>query len=339
VVPLTFPVGRGVNPPESGGLTIRPTSEGRFENTRDPIVRKIAGVLPIVHTPLTADDEIDRAVLGRQIDWAFEQGAAGYCTGMVSELLRLTTAERLTLTRWLAELNQDRGVAVASVGAESTKQALHFAREAEKAGCDAVMAIPPISMSLPVHEVVDYYRALADGIELPLIVQDASGYVGRPIPIDVCVQLLDDYGAEKILFKPEGAPIGPNLSALRDASQGRARIFEGSGGILLIDSYRRGIAGTMPGMEMLDAIVAIWRALESGDEDRAYRIYYPVCAIVALQMQAGLDGFLAVEKYLLVKRGLFPSDRRRRPYTWSLDDETAREVDRLFEQLQRAMQA
>ena len=298
---------------------------------------RIAGVLPIVHTPFTADDEMDRVTLSRQIDWAFEQGAAGYCTGMVSELLRLTTDERVTLTHWLAELNRNRGVVVASVGAESTKQALFFAREAEQAGCDAVMAIPPISTALPTSEVIEYYRTLADNIRLPVIVQDASGYVGRPIPIDACVQLLNDYGPEKILFKPEGAPIGPNLSALRDGSQGRARIFEGSGGILLIDSYRRGIAGTMPGMEMLDAIVAIWRALESGDEERAYRVYYPVCAIVALQMQAGLDGFLAIEKYMLVKRGLFPSARRRRPYTWSLDDETAREVDRLFEQLQKAL--
>ena len=86
-----------------------------------------------------------RATLKRQIDWAFEQGANGYCTGMVSELLRLTANERIELTHKLAEFNQGRGVTVASAGAESTKQAILFAREAERAGCDAVMAIPPIS--------------------------------------------------------------------------------------------------------------------------------------------------------------------------------------------------
>lgn len=297
----------------------------------------IAGVLPIVHTPLSDDDEIDFTSLRRQIDWAFQQGADGYCSGMVSELLRLTAAERVALTHKLAEFNAGRGAVVASVGAESTKQAVFYAREAQRAGCHAVMAIPPISTSLPVQEVVDYYRALAESIELPVIVQDASGYVGRPIPIEVCVQLMDDYGPEKILFKPEAAPIGPNLSALRDASGGRARIFEGSGGILLVDSFRRGIAGTMPGMDLLDGIAALWRALERHDDNAAYRIYYPVCAIVALQMQAGLDGFLAIEKYLLVKRGLIPSDRRRRPHSWSLDAETAQEIDRLFVRLQAAL--
>ena len=50
-----------------------------------------------------------------------------------------------------------------------------------------------------------------------------------------------------------------------------------------------------------------------------------------------VDGFLAIEKYLLVKRGLFASDRRRQPNAWSLDKETSREVDRLFALLRAAL--
>lgn len=299
--------------------------------------RTIAGVLPIAHTPFLDNDDIDYASLERQIDWAYEQGAQGYCSGMVSELLRLTAAERLELTRKLAELNRGRGAVVAGVGAESTRQALVYAREAEAAGCDALMAIPPISSALPDDQLLAYYVALAEQISLPLIVQDASGYVGQAIPMHVHAELIARFGPEKILFKPEASPIGPNLSKLRDATGGQARIFEGSGGILLIDSHRRGIAGTMPGMEFLDGIVALWRALERGDDDAAYRIYYPICALVALQLQAGLDGFLAIEKYLLHRRGLFATDRRRRPYAWSLDPETTAEVERLFARLQREL--
>jgi dihydrodipicolinate synthase/N-acetylneuraminate lyase len=300
-------------------------------------MRRLQGVLPIVHTPFTDDDEIDLATLRREIDWAYAQGADGLGTGMVSELLRLTFEERIALTHHIAEMSGGRGAVFAGVGAESTKQALIYAKTAEKAGCDAVMAVPPVTTGLPAQQVVDYFCALADGISLPVIVQDASGYVGKAIPLGVYVQLLERYGPEKIVFKPEAAPIGPNLSALRDATGGKARIFEGSGGILLIDSYRRGIAGTMPGMEVLDGIVALWRALGRGDDETAYRIYYPICALIALHLQAGLDGFLAIEKYLLVKRGLFPSARRRTPYAWDLDAETAAEVNRLLAQLQQAL--
>jgi 4-hydroxy-tetrahydrodipicolinate synthase len=296
--------------------------------------KQLHGVLPIVHTPFLDSDEIDFPTLQREVDWAFGQGIDGLGTGMVSELLKLTAAERQALAERLVEFAADRGSVFMGVGAESSRQALEYARAAERAGCDAVMATPPITSRVNQAGLVNYFRTLADGVNLPVIVQDASGYVGQAIPPSVYVELLERYGPEKILFKPEASPIGPNLSALRDATGGKARIFEGSGGIFLIDSFRRGIAGTMPGMEFLDGIVAVWQALERGDEAFAYRVYYPICAMVALQLQAGLDGFLAIEKHLLVKRGLFPSARRRQPYHWELDGETAAEVDRLFDQLQ-----
>jgi 2-keto-3-deoxy-L-arabinonate dehydratase len=124
---------------------------------------------------------------------------------------------------------------------------------------------------------------------------------------------------------------------LRNASNGTARIFEGSGGIGLVDAFRRGIVGTIPGMDLLPAIVALWQALQAGDEERIYRLSFPVTAIVSLQMQSGLDGFLAIEKYILLRRGLISSERRRGPYAWSLDDEPRREIHRLLERLDRAL--
>ena len=300
--------------------------------------RQLAGVLPIVHTPFTDGDAIDEASLRRQLDWAFDTGADGCGTGMVSEILRLTISERTCLAHLIPEIVNGRGTVFASVGAESTAQAVTWAKEAEASGNDALMAIPPTLTGLLEETLLDYFIALAEATDLPLIVQDASAYVGQAIPLDVLVKLLDQFGPDKIQFKPEAAPLGPNLSTLRDATDGRAKIFEGSGGILLIDSFRRGITGTMPGMDLLDGIIEVWRALQDGNEDRAYSIYYPISALTALQMQSGLDGFLAIEKHLLVKRGLFASDRRRRPYHWNLDSETRDEVDRLFERLQQILQ-
>jgi len=299
----------------------------------------LAGVLPIVHTPFTDEDAIDEASLRRQLDWAFDTGADGCGTGMVSEVLRLTMLERTRLAHLIPEIVNGRGPVFASVGAESTAQAVIYAREAESAGNDALMAIPPTLTGLEERALVNYFTALAEATNLPVIVQDASAYVGQAIPVDVHVKLLNQFGPEKILFKPEAAPLGPNLSALRDATDGQAKIFEGSGGILLIDSFRRGITGTMPGMDLLDGIIEIWRALQNDDEERAYEVYYHICALTALQMQAGLDGFLAIEKHLMVKRGLFKRANRRRPYKWEMDEETQVEIDRLFGMLQDQLSA
>lgn len=291
----------------------------------------LAGVLPIVHTPFDEHGAIDWAVLRAEVDWAFDQGIDGLGTGMVSEIARLSSDERREYGRRLVEYAAGRGPVFMAVTADSGEESLRFAREAEAAGCAAIMAAPPLVE--PIEDLGEFYASLAEAVKLPVIVQDASGYVGRPIPLSVYLGLLKRFSPQKILFKPEAPPNGPNISALRDATNGGARIFEGSGGVFLIDSYRRGIVGTMPGLELIDGIVAVWQALQRGDERAAYRVYFPICAIVALQMQAGLDGFLAIEKHLLVRRGLFPFARRRSPIVWELDRETADEVQRLFDQL------
>ena len=299
----------------------------------------LKGVLAVVHTPFTDGDEIDQVSFRRQVDWAFEVGADGLGMGMVSETLKLTPDERRFLIEYLVKCTDGRGCVFASVGAESTKHAQQFAKHAESVGCGAVMAIPPISSGVSESQMFDYFAAIVKAVDVPVIVQDASGYVGQPISHSVAVQLLDTFGSERVHFKPESSPLGPNLSRLRDATGGRARILEGSGGVLMIDCFRRGIVGTMPGIELLDANVEVWRALNRGDEKRAYQIYLTVCALVNLQLQAGLDGFLAIEKYLMHQRGLFATVHRRAPYAWELDGETSREVDRLFELMRLALRS
>ena len=52
------------------------------------------------------------------------------------------------------------------------------------AGATAVMAIPPLSVALGDDAVFGYYAALVEALDIPVVIQDASGYVGRPMSID-----------------------------------------------------------------------------------------------------------------------------------------------------------
>ncbi len=296
--------------------------------------KNVAGILPVFQTPFHDDETIDFGTLEREIDWLFERGADGIVMAMVSETLRLATDERQFLAEAACRFARSRGSVVISVGAESTHTAERFARHAANVGATALMAIPPVSIGLSDDEQLRYYERLLNAVPIPLIVQDASGYVGRPMSISLQAQLWREFHP-RVLFKPEAVPIGPRLSLLRDATNGQAAVFEGSGGIALVDSFHRGIVGTMPGADLIDGIVALWRALQSGDEARINSIAWPLSALVALQ--TGLDGFLAVEKYLLHKQGIFDNQIIRGPVGFRLDDETQREVDRLFGRLCEAV--
>lgn len=294
------------------------------------------GVLPIVQTPFDASGHIDWNDLGREVDWIYSLGCRGLGTGMVSESRSLDRDERSQLAKHLVKLTGSRGQVFIAVTADTCADSERLAVDARDAGCQAIMAAPPLRESLDVEPMVDFYARLHESTGLTVIVQDASGYLGHSIPLKVYLDLLDRFDETKILFKPEAPPNGPNISRLREATQGRARIYEGSGGIYLIDSMRRGVWGTMPGVDLLDGAVAIWNAMKNGDESLAYRLQLPLSAIVSLQMQAGLDGFLEIEKMLLVHRGLFRSAARRPPIEWRLDDETRQEVLRLFELMKKA---
>jgi 4-hydroxy-tetrahydrodipicolinate synthase len=290
----------------------------------------LAGVLPVFQTPYRDDESVDETVLAREFDWLFEQGVDGVVMAMVSEILRLSHDERKSLAATACRLTAGRGSVTISVGAESTRVAEELARHAESVGADAVMAIPPVSVGVGEDELLRYYGRIIRAISIPVVVQDASSYVGKPLSVPLYAKMLDEFG-ERLYFKPEATPIGPRLSALRDATTGRARVFEGTGGIALVDSFRRGIVGTMPGADLVRAIVPLWRALEAGDDAGVYRINGPLVALVSLQN--ALDSFLAIEKYLLGKQGVFTNTIVRGPVGYVLDDETRREVDRLFERL------
>ena len=296
----------------------------------------IRGVLPVVHMPYLEDLSIDGDTLRKEVDYVFDKGADGLCLALVSDLLRLTAAERLQLPLQLVEYAGGRGPVPIGVGAESTLQAAAFARAAEEAGAAAVMAIPPLSQALAEDQLRAYFTGILEAVSLPVFIQDASSYVGTAMSLEFQADMFREFGSRS-LYKPEATPLGPVISGLRELTGGEAAIFEGSGGVLLIDSYRRGVTGTIPGVEMLEALVALWDALERGDDRRAYEVYQPICAMCTLQLQGGLDGFIVTERYLLHRQGLFPNEVHRGPLGYQLDEATRAEIDRIYALLQETL--
>jgi len=264
----------------------------------------IRGVLPVVHMPYLEDLSIDGDTLRKEVDYVFDKGADGLCLALVSDLLRLTADERLQLPLQLVEYAGGRGPVTIGALAEDQLRA--------------------------------YFTGILEAVSLPVFIQDASSYVGTAMSLEFQADMFREFGS-RILYKPEATPLGPVISGLRELTGGEAAIFEGSGGVLLIDSYRRGVTGTIPGVEMLEALVALWDALERGDDRRAYEVYQPICAMCTLQLQGGLDGFIVTERYLLHRQGLFPNEVHRGPLGYQLDEPTRAEIDRIYALLQETL--
>jgi 4-hydroxy-tetrahydrodipicolinate synthase len=298
-------------------------------------MKQLAGVFNVISTPLDNSDEIDQKILKQEIDWLIKCGSNGAVLAMVSEVLRFSASERRKQWQLSLEYLSARIPLVVSVGAESAAIAVGLAKDAQKDGATAVMATPPSAFVASADEVKNYYQRIIEAVDITVIVQDASNYLGAPIELDTYVELIDKYGDERVQFKPEAKPVKERLEQLNKISNNRARVFEGQGGIDLLDTHPLGVKGTMPGAEVPWAIVGLWKALENKDLKSAQAIHTPLAKLISYQTT--LDAYVAVEKYLLVKQGVFINTNQRGPVGFKLDQDTKNKIDLAYNELAAAI--
>jgi 4-hydroxy-tetrahydrodipicolinate synthase len=290
-----------------------------------------SGVYPVIQTPLDDHDKIDEAVFEAEINWLINNGVKGLVLAMVSEVMRFSAAERRDQWQIVLRILDGRLPLIVSVGGESTAIAIQLAKAAESDGASALMATPPSSFPATSFEIYSYYTAIIESVQIPLIVQDASNYMGQPLELELYGKLLEKYGNTRVQFKPEAKPIKERMAALQEIAGGKAKVYEGQSGLDLLDTHPLGLVGTMPGAEICWAIVAIWDALEAKDLVRASAIHACVEKLVAFQTT--IDAYVAVEKYLLVKQGIFTSSRQRGPVSTVLSEQTKNGIDLIFNEL------
>jgi 4-hydroxy-tetrahydrodipicolinate synthase len=298
-------------------------------------MKQLAGVFNVISTPLDKSDEIDQKILKQEIDWLIKCGSNGAVLAMVSEVLRFSASERRKQWQLSLEYLSGRIPLVVSVGAESAAIAVGLAKDAQKDGATAVMATPPSAFVASADEVKNYYQRIIEAVDITVIVQDASNYLGAPIELETYVELIDKYGEERVQFKPEAKPVKERLEQLNKISNNRARVFEGQGGIDLLDTHPLGVKGTMPGAEVPWAIVGLWKALENKDLKSAQAIHTPLAKLISYQTT--LDAYVAVEKYLLVKQGVFINTNQRGPVGFKLDQDTKNKIDLAYNELAAAI--
>lgn len=300
-----------------------------------PTSNQLKGVFNVVSIPLNNEDQIDQSVLKKEIDWLIKCGSDGLVLAMVSEVLRFSAQERRVMWQKTLEYLQGRKPLVVSVGAESSAIAVELAKQAAFDGAAAVMATPPSAFKPTASEVKKYYQSIIEAVDIPTIVQDASNYLGEPIQLETYVELIDKYGENRVQFKPEAKPVAQRLDQLNKLSSNRAKVFEGQGGVDLLQTHPLGVKGSMPGAEIPWAIIELWRSLELGNLDKAKQIHQPVARLVALQ--TSLDAYIAVEKYLLVKQGVFINTNQRGPVGFKLDKQTTESIEAAYEDLTKVV--
>ena len=132
--------------------------------------------------------------------------------------------------------------------------------------------------------------------------------------------------------KEETLPSTLKLTNLLTQNDGSCLgVFGGAGGRYLIEEYRRGSAGNMPGCHVTDVVVAFWNALESGDEAKAMEIYKVLSPLYFFERQ--LSGCY---KEVLYRRGVIDCPLKRNG-KMPIDDVSSTYLDEILDPLKPYM--
>jgi len=103
------------------------------------------GVMPAMTTPFDSKLAVDHTFLARHATWLLENGCTGLVMlGSLGEGATLENAEKLAILKTAVDVSAKKKTpVVASISALSTANAVKLAREAEGAGCDGLMVLPP----------------------------------------------------------------------------------------------------------------------------------------------------------------------------------------------------
>ena len=268
------------------------------------------GIMPIVVTPFTESYALDEAALRDLVAFSIEAGATGLVgPANASEFSTLSDEERRRWIEIVVVAADGRVPVVASVTSGHALPAVALAQFAQAAGADGIMSMPPHVLRVDQEGCYAFYQQLADAVELPICVQNFDAPVGTPMSGELvgrmCRELAGvDYIKEETV--PEPWQVSRTLALAGAACKG---VLGGKGGVYLLDEYRRGACGNMPGCHVTDAMAAIWDALEAGDEATARAHFYQLLPLMNYERLYGI----AIYKWILQKRGLIRSTVCRAP--------------------------
>jgi 4-hydroxy-tetrahydrodipicolinate synthase len=152
----------------------------------------LTGVVPALTLPFNADRSIDFQGFRRLIELVIADGVHGLLVnGCTGESWALSDDERCLVFETAVDASRKRVPVIVGCGAMSAETALHKVRQAEKAGCDAVMIQPPWYVMPNLDEVKDYYLEVMDACSLPVVIYNIPRRTGINLTPDLVDRLAD----------------------------------------------------------------------------------------------------------------------------------------------------
>jgi 4-hydroxy-tetrahydrodipicolinate synthase len=263
---------------------------------------QIDGIIPIIPTPFSADEQIDWTAFRRVLDFAAGIDICAVCLpAYASEFYKLADDERRELiTQAVAHVN-GRVPVVAQANSASAVTAAALARFAQDAGAAAVAVAVPRVFAVTENDLLRYFDRILAAIDVPLLVQDVNPN-GPTISADFIKRLHRQHPHFRWV-KLEEPLMAARVASIVDETSGEVGVLEGWGGMYLIELVPAGICGVMPGLGVADLLSRVYRLTRAGKKQEAYQVFQGVLPQIVFSLQS-MEFYHHVEKRLLAARGI-----------------------------------
>ena len=161
------------------------------------------GVGTAIVTPMNPDGSVNFAEFGRLLDFQIAGGAdAIVVCGTTGEASTMPDAELLDCIRFAVERVAGKIPVIAGTGSNDTVHAISLSQKAEKLGADALLQVTPYYNKTSQRGLVRHFTAIADSVNIPIVLYNVPSRTGVNISIDTYKELAKH----------------PNLVATKEAS-------------------------------------------------------------------------------------------------------------------------
>ncbi|MCC7244038.1 MAG: dihydrodipicolinate synthase family protein [Saprospiraceae bacterium] len=230
------------------------------------------GVFPALTTPFTAQDDVDYAVFDHNLAAQLDAGASGIIIGgTLGEASSLTNDEKYALVRHAIASVNGRVPVVMNIAEQSTKGAVVAAETARDLGASGLMLLPPMRYKPDHRELMQYFRAVANASDLPIMIYNNPVDYHTVVTLDMFAEMADWPTIQAV---KESTRDVSNITRMLNRFGDRFKLLCGVD-TLAMESLLMGAHGWVAGL--VDAFpretVAIYRLIQAGRIEEALTIY------------------------------------------------------------------
>ncbi len=232
-----------------------------------------SGVMPAMTTPFDTNLAVDHPFLAQHAAWLLGNGCTGLVMlGSLGEGATLENSEKVEILKTAVRVAGGGSPVVAAISSLSTASAVRLAKEAEQAGCQALMVLPPYVYTSDWREMKNHVATIIGATKLScMLYNNPVAYKTDFLPVEIAELAAENPNLQAV--KESSADVR-RVSAIREVLDDRLDIFVGVDDVL-VEGVQAGAKGWIAGLVNAYPAesVELFNLAKAGKQKEVFELY------------------------------------------------------------------